>query len=76
MRMKHICKTQDQWSYFRGDLAEEIKKNQDLYESMNTLIPLVTLYLDRIEWCEDVGQAPQSKGMAISDIGDTIATKY
>ncbi|MBW0554609.1 hypothetical protein O181_094324 [Austropuccinia psidii MF-1] len=45
----YIYKTQDQWAYVRGDLAEEIQQNQDLYEAMNTLIPLVSSYLDRIE---------------------------
>ncbi|MBW0528981.1 hypothetical protein O181_068696 [Austropuccinia psidii MF-1] len=35
----YIYKTQDQWADVRGDLAEEIQQNQDLYESMNTLIP-------------------------------------
>ncbi|MBW0573753.1 hypothetical protein O181_113468 [Austropuccinia psidii MF-1] len=35
----YIYKTQDQWADVRGDLAEEIKQNQDLYEAMNSLIP-------------------------------------
>ncbi|MBW0588158.1 hypothetical protein O181_127873 [Austropuccinia psidii MF-1] len=44
----YIYKTQDQWADVRGDLAEEIQQNQDLYEAMNTLIPSVSSYLERI----------------------------
>ncbi|MBW0563412.1 hypothetical protein O181_103127 [Austropuccinia psidii MF-1] len=35
----YIYKPQYQWADVRGDLAEEIKQYQDLYEAMNTLIP-------------------------------------
>ncbi|MBW0498631.1 hypothetical protein O181_038346 [Austropuccinia psidii MF-1] len=72
----YIYKTQDQWSDVRGDLDEEIQKNKDLYEAMDTLIPSVSSYLDRIEWYEDVGQAPKSKWMSIPDMGYPIANKY
>ncbi|MBW0559834.1 hypothetical protein O181_099549, partial [Austropuccinia psidii MF-1] len=71
-----IYKTQDQWADVRGDLAEEIHQNQDLYEAMNTLIPSVSSYLERIEWYEDVGQAPKRKWMSMPDMGDPIANKY
>ncbi|MBW0463520.1 hypothetical protein O181_003235 [Austropuccinia psidii MF-1] len=50
----YIYKTQDQWANVRGELAEEIHKNQDLYEAMNTLIPSISSYLARIEWYEDI----------------------
>ncbi|MBW0569083.1 hypothetical protein O181_108798 [Austropuccinia psidii MF-1] len=46
----YTYKTQDQQADVRGDLAEEMQKNQDLYEAMNTSIPSVSSYLDRIEW--------------------------
>ncbi|MBW0578578.1 hypothetical protein O181_118293 [Austropuccinia psidii MF-1] len=46
----YIYKTQDQWADVRGDLAQEIQQNQDFYEAMNTLIPSVSSYLERIEW--------------------------
>ncbi|MBW0534084.1 hypothetical protein O181_073799 [Austropuccinia psidii MF-1] len=72
----YIYKTQDQWADVRGDLAEEIQQNQDLYEAMNTLIPSVFYYLERIEWYEDVGQAPKSKWMSMPDMGDPISNKY
>ncbi|MBW0576081.1 hypothetical protein O181_115796 [Austropuccinia psidii MF-1] len=42
----YIYKTQDQWAYVRGDFAVEIQQNKDLYESMNTLIPSVSSYLE------------------------------
>ncbi|MBW0562184.1 hypothetical protein O181_101899 [Austropuccinia psidii MF-1] len=71
-----IYKTQDQWADVRGDLAEEIQQNQDFHESMNTLIPSVSSYLERIEWYEDVGQASKSKWIAMPDMGDPISNKY
>ncbi|MBW0471510.1 hypothetical protein O181_011225, partial [Austropuccinia psidii MF-1] len=72
----YIYKTQDQWDDVRGDLAEEIKQNEDLYEAMNTLIPSISSYLERIEWYEDVGQARKSKWMSMPDMGDPISNKY
>ncbi|MBW0504396.1 hypothetical protein O181_044111 [Austropuccinia psidii MF-1] len=72
----YIYKTHDQWADFRGDLAEEIEKKQDLYEAMNTLFPSVTSDLNGIEWYEDFGQAPKSKCMSMPDIRDPIANKY
>ncbi|MBW0536572.1 hypothetical protein O181_076287 [Austropuccinia psidii MF-1] len=57
----YIYNTQDQFANVRGDLAEEIQQNKDLYESMNTSIPSLSSYLDRIEWYEDVGQASKNK---------------
>ncbi|MBW0578302.1 hypothetical protein O181_118017, partial [Austropuccinia psidii MF-1] len=45
----YIYKTQDQLADVRGDFAEEIKQNQDIYEAMNTLIPSLYSYLDKIE---------------------------
>ncbi|MBW0585031.1 hypothetical protein O181_124746 [Austropuccinia psidii MF-1] len=62
----YIYNTQDQWAYVTGDLAEEIQQNQDLYGAMNTLIPSVFSYFHRIEWYEDVGQAPKSKCVRLS----------
>ncbi|MBW0471555.1 hypothetical protein O181_011270 [Austropuccinia psidii MF-1] len=38
----YIYKTKDQWTDVRGDLAEEIQQNEDLHESMNSLIPSVS----------------------------------
>ncbi|MBW0582259.1 hypothetical protein O181_121974 [Austropuccinia psidii MF-1] len=72
----YIYKTQDQWADVRGDLDEEIRKNQDLYEAMNTLIPSLSSYLDRIEWYEDVGWAPEGKHMSMPYMGNPIVNKY
>ncbi|MBW0586489.1 hypothetical protein O181_126204 [Austropuccinia psidii MF-1] len=71
----YIYKTLDQWADVKGDLAEEIQQNQDLYDAIKTLIPSVSSYLDRIEWYEDVGHAPKSKWMYMPDMGDQIANK-
>ncbi|MBW0500963.1 hypothetical protein O181_040678 [Austropuccinia psidii MF-1] len=72
----YIYKTQDQWADVRGDLAEEIQQNKDLYETMNTVIPSLSFYLEIIEWYEDVGQALKSKWMSMPDMGDPIANNY
>ncbi|MBW0460723.1 hypothetical protein O181_000438 [Austropuccinia psidii MF-1] len=72
----YIYKTQDQWADVRGDFAEEIQQNQDLYEAMNTFIPSVSSYLDRIEWYEDIGKDPKRKWISTPDMGDPIANKY
>ncbi|MBW0563537.1 hypothetical protein O181_103252 [Austropuccinia psidii MF-1] len=72
----YIYKAKDQWDDVRGDLAEEIQQNQDLYEAMKPLISSVSSYLERIEWYEDVGQAAKSKWMSIPDMGDPIANEY
>ncbi|MBW0541464.1 hypothetical protein O181_081179 [Austropuccinia psidii MF-1] len=72
----YIYKTQVQRADVRGDLAEEIQNNQYLYEAMNTFIPPASSHFDRIEWYEDVGQAPKSKLIPMPDMGGTIAKKY
>ncbi|MBW0549841.1 hypothetical protein O181_089556 [Austropuccinia psidii MF-1] len=72
----YIYKTQDQWADVRHELAEEIQQNEDLYEAMNTSIPSVSSYLERIEWYEGVGPAPKSKWMYMPDMGDPIENKY
>ncbi|MBW0543573.1 hypothetical protein O181_083288 [Austropuccinia psidii MF-1] len=72
----YIYKAKDQWADVRGDLAEEIQQDQDLYEAMKTLIPSVSSYFERIEWYEDVCQASKSKWMSMPDMGDPIANKY
>ncbi|MBW0474362.1 hypothetical protein O181_014077 [Austropuccinia psidii MF-1] len=72
----YIYKTQDQWADVRGDLAEEIQQNKDLYEAINTLNPTVLSYLERTERYEDVGQDPKSKWMSMPEMGDPIGNKH